>query len=161
MPYLLDADVFIQAKNLHYGLDFCPAFWDWVLKQHAAGQVYSVRKIGEELEAGHDDLATWAAARGDAFFLPPDAKTLSFFGQVSTWVTGAGYTAAAINSFLQAGDYYLTAQALEHRYIVVTHEVPAPSTRKVKIPNVCIALGVPYLNPFEMLRKERARFVLG
>ena len=29
MAYLLDANVFIQAKNLHYGLDFCPAFWDW------------------------------------------------------------------------------------------------------------------------------------
>jgi len=27
MSYLLDSDVFIQAKNLHYGLDFCPAFW--------------------------------------------------------------------------------------------------------------------------------------
>ena len=25
--YLLDANVFIQAKNLHYGFDFCPAFW--------------------------------------------------------------------------------------------------------------------------------------
>lgn len=27
MTYLLDANVFIQPKNLHYGLDFCPAFW--------------------------------------------------------------------------------------------------------------------------------------
>lgn len=24
MAYLLDSDVFIQAKNLHYGFDFCP-----------------------------------------------------------------------------------------------------------------------------------------
>jgi hypothetical protein len=24
MAYVLDANVFIQAKNLHYGLDFCP-----------------------------------------------------------------------------------------------------------------------------------------
>ena len=22
--YLLDANIFIQAKNLHYGFDFCP-----------------------------------------------------------------------------------------------------------------------------------------
>ncbi len=27
MAYLLDANVFIQAKNLHYGFDFCPGFW--------------------------------------------------------------------------------------------------------------------------------------
>jgi hypothetical protein len=31
MAYLLDANVFIAAKNLHYGLDFCPAFWDWLI----------------------------------------------------------------------------------------------------------------------------------
>ena len=26
--YLLDANVFIEAKNRYYGFDFCPAFWD-------------------------------------------------------------------------------------------------------------------------------------
>ena len=31
MGYLLDANVFIAANNLHYGLDFCPAFWDWLV----------------------------------------------------------------------------------------------------------------------------------
>ena len=31
MAYLLDANIFIQAKNLHYGLDFCPVFWDWLI----------------------------------------------------------------------------------------------------------------------------------
>ena len=39
MTYLLDANVFIQAKNLHYGLDFCPAFWEWLAEKNAAGTV--------------------------------------------------------------------------------------------------------------------------
>ncbi len=43
MSYLLDSDVFIQAKNLHYGLDFCPAFWDWLIASNAAGR-FSARK---------------------------------------------------------------------------------------------------------------------
>lgn len=34
MAYLLDANVFIQAKNLHYGFDFCPAFWDWLVESN-------------------------------------------------------------------------------------------------------------------------------
>ena len=42
MAYLLDANVFIAAKNLHYGLDFCPAFWEWLVASHSAGFVYSV-----------------------------------------------------------------------------------------------------------------------
>lgn len=28
--YLLDANTYIQAKNLHYQMSFCPAYWDWL-----------------------------------------------------------------------------------------------------------------------------------
>ena len=48
MAYLLDADVFIRAKNLHYGMDFCPAFWDWLLQEHENSVVFSVEKVGDE-----------------------------------------------------------------------------------------------------------------
>ena len=30
------ANKFIQAKNLHYGFDFCPVFWDWMVDQNGA-----------------------------------------------------------------------------------------------------------------------------
>jgi hypothetical protein len=58
MLYLLDTNVFIQAKNLHYGFDFCPAFWEWLIEQHERGRVHSVEKVGDELAAGADELAT-------------------------------------------------------------------------------------------------------
>ena len=60
MAYLLDADVFIRAKNLHYGFDFCPAFWDWLVAEHRTGNVYSVEKVGDELQAVADELSAWA-----------------------------------------------------------------------------------------------------
>jgi hypothetical protein len=64
--------------------------------------------------------------------------------------------------FMQVADYYLVAQALADGHVVVTHEVAAPNAiKKIKIPDVCIGLGVKFMTPFEMLRKERARFVLG
>ena len=44
--------------------------------------------------------------------------------------------------------------------IVVTHEVPAAITSKIKIPNACIGLMLRCMNPYEMLRREHARFVL-
>ncbi len=47
MAYLLDSDVFMQAKNLHYGFDFCPAFWDWIDTGAASGSVLSVDKVRE------------------------------------------------------------------------------------------------------------------
>jgi hypothetical protein len=65
------------------------------------------------------------------------------------------------STFLQVADYYLVAHALAHGHTVVTHEVPAPSRKRIKIPNACIDLGVKCMTPYEMLRVERARFVLG
>jgi len=161
MVYLLDANVFIQAKNLHYGFDICPGFWDWVERQNHAGRVFSIEKVLDELVAGNDKLTDWAKARGDTFFLRPDASTLPFFGQVSAWVRAQPYDPAAVYTFEQVADYYLIAQAMAQNAIVVTHEVPANTRKKVKIPNVCIGLGIKHMTPFEMLRREGARFVLG
>src|SRR5215216_3856197 len=161
MAYLLDANVFIQAKNLHYGLDFCPAFWEWLIVNNAAGLVFSIEKVGDEIEAGGDDLSAWATQRGPGFFLKPDASILPALGTVSTWATGQGYEPAAVNTFLQVADYYLVAHALGHGHTVVTHEVASPSTKRIKIPNACIGVGIKPMTPYEMLRHERARFVLG
>ena len=161
MSYLLDSDVFIQAKNLHYGLDFCPAFWDWLIATNTAGLVFSTEKVGDEIDAGADELATWAAARGDGFFLKPDAAILPALATVSSWATGQNYEPAAVSTFLQVADFYLVAHALAHGHVVVTHEVAAASTKKIKIPNACIGVGVKCMSPFEMLRHERARFILG
>jgi predicted nucleic acid-binding protein len=161
MAYLLDANVFIQAKNLHCGLDFCPAFWDWLVERNAAGEVFSIERVGDEIEAGGDELADWTAQRGSDFFLKPDAAILAALPSVSAWVTAQRYEPAAVNTFLQVADYYLVAHALAHGHTVVTHEKASTSTKKVKIPEPCIGLGIKCMTPFEVLRRERARFVLG
>lgn len=161
MAYLLDANVFIQAKNLHYGLDFCPAFWEWLIANNTGGNVFSIEKVGDEIAAGGDDLSDWAAQRDDGFFLKPDPALLPVLGTVSAWANGQNYEPAAVNTFLQVADYYLVAHALAHEHTVVTHEVASASTRRIKIPNACIGLNVKFMTPYEMLRRERARFVLG
>ncbi len=165
MACLLDADIFIGAKNLHYGFDFCPAFWKWLDTANAEKRVFSIERVGKELEAGKDELVAWAAERRGGFFLRPPPEMLASLGTVSDWVAGEGYKTSAIDEFLKAADYYLIAHALAGGHDVVTHEVPSdPKTKvkkKVKIPDVCKALDVKCVTPFVMLRDERARFVLG
>jgi hypothetical protein len=160
VAYLLDSDVLIQAKNLHYGFDFCPAFWAWIDERHATGAVFSIEKVGDELKAGADDLASWASSRPE-LFLKPDSAVIPSLQTVSQWATNGAYSPAAVSTFLQVADYYLIAHAHAHQHIVVTHEVVAHGTKKIKIPNACIDLGVKCMTPFEMLRLETARFVLG
>jgi hypothetical protein len=63
-----------------------------------------------------------------------------------------------IKLFLRAD--YLIAHALAGNHVVVTHELPGNSPRRVKIPDACAGLGIRFMTPFAMLRTERARFVL-
>jgi Domain of unknown function (DUF4411) len=160
MAYLLDTNVFIEAKNRHYGFDFCPAFWDWIGNAHQVGTVFSIDKVAAELGAVDDDLASWANQQPDAFFREADSALLPSLQATSAWASGAGYEPAAVATFLQDADYYLVAHAHAHHHVVVTHEVVAHSPKKIKIPNVCLGVGVRYVTPFEMLRAERARFVI-
>lgn len=161
--YLLDTNVFIEAKNRHYGFDFCPAFWDWLVAQNRSGKVSSIEKVAKELHAGEDELTTWAKERGDNFFLQPDKMVILELSNVTSWVNSNGYQPVAIATFLEVADYWLVGHALAHNCTVVTHEVKVPNdnTSKIKIPNACIGLGLSCINPYEMLRREQARFVLG
>lgn len=162
MAYLLDADVLIRASNFHYGFDFCPAFWSWVLEQHRVGKLFSVGEVGREVRAIEDELSTWAKERGDDFFLPTSAQLFPALRAVSTWVTSQAFSQAAIHAFLLSGDYQLIAQAYAAKHVVVTHEVSAPLAKKrVKIPDVCRGLDIDCINPFQMLRREGANFILG
>jgi len=161
VTYVLDANVFIQAKNLHYGLDFCPAFWDWLVESNIGGRVFSIDRVADEIAAGGDELTDWMRAEGSGLIRKTDSRIAAVFGRVSTWATSQGYEAAAISTFLQVADFYLIAHALADGHTVVTHEVPGNSLKRIKIPNACIGLSVPFASPYEMLRRERARFILG
>jgi hypothetical protein len=161
VSYLLDANVFMAAQRLHYGLDFCPAFWDWLQHKAHTGAVFSIDKVADEIEAGQDDLSDWARLHGTALFRRTPPTLSPQFTQVAEWATGQQYTPAAINTFLQAADFYLVAHALAGGHTVVTHEVQANTPARIKIPNACVGLGVRFMTPFQMLRTERARFVLG
>ncbi len=161
MTYLLDANVFIQAKNLHYGLDFCPAFWEWLIDSNASGKVFSIDKVADEISAGADELSDWMRNNGDNLVLDTNSQTATQFGLVSTWVTSQNYEPAAINTFLQIADFYLVAHALSGGHVVVTHEIPSNSKRRIKIPDACLGLRLRFMTPYEMLRLEQARFILG
>jgi Domain of unknown function (DUF4411) len=160
MIYVLDANIFIQSSRAHYGLDFVPAFWEWLDRAFAAGDICSIQKVGREIAAGGDDLSTWAAGRA-GLFLPMDAASAAPLRAVATWANAGHFTPAAVAEFLSAADYELVAYAAAHSLTVVTMEKSEPLRKnKVKIPDACIAHGIPCISPWDMLRAEGAQFVL-
>ena len=49
--------------------------------------------------------------------------------------------------------------ARQHGFVVVTQEAPAPESKTdVKVPDVCEAFKVPYIDTFEMLEKLGVQF---
>lgn len=160
--YLLDSDVFIQAKNRHYGFDIVPAWWDWLERAHQAGRVFTVDACRDEVLAGADELADWMRAQPASFVTKPESSDQSSMRRVSEWAVGATqYRPGAAATFLAAGDYFLVSQALSLGYTVVTHEEPAPLGKtRIKIPDACNAVSVPWMPPWRMLRDEGARFRL-
>ena len=94
-------------------------------------------------------------------YLMTDANIAAQFDKVSEWAQSQNYEPAAINKFLKVADYYLVAHALAGKFVVVTHEIRANSNNKIKLPNVCAGLNLRCMNPYEMLRLEKVRFVLG
>ena len=128
--------------------------------QYGSGRLRSIQQVGDELSAGQDDLANWANGLDEGFFLPPDAAVLAAAQRVSAWVLQQGYEPAAVNTFLQVADFWLVAAALAGQHTLVTHEVASPTAKRIKIPNVCVGLGVAFMSPYLMLRSKRARFIL-
>ena len=157
--HLIDADVLMRANREHYGLDYCPAFWDWLELHEASGIVGSVDAVLKEIHYPAE-LRTWARGPGRRLFRSVDAAVMSAATDVSRWLHHADYLPGAVKSFMSKADYWLVAHALAHGCVVVTHEVPAQTVKKVKIPTACSGLGVDCVNPWKMLRTIGARFIL-
>lgn len=161
MSHLLDANVFITAKNTYYGLDFAPGFWEWLAAAHQITGIASIEAVRREITDGGDELATWARALPSSFWLPVTAETVTSLRATSEWANDAEYEAAAVSDFLSKADYYLVAQAHALGRVVVTHETPSISLKKIKIPDACKAMGVPWVNTFDLLRVGGARLISG
>lgn len=160
--YLLDANVFIEAKNRYYSFDICPGFWEWMDQAAPAGTSHSITKVYDELVAGNDDLAKWIKSRKDGRFLDvSDPPTQQAFAQIAQTVQGGKYTAEAKRNFLAGADPWLVAKAMTISAVIVTHERADPkSKRRVPLPNICINFGVNHTNTFSHLQKLSVCFDL-
>lgn len=162
--YILDADVFITAKNRYYAFSICPGFWTSVIHHHRAGSTYSIDRVRNELLAGPktEDLAQWVTKDlPDSFFLGVDEEAvIAAYTEVMMWVQrNPQHFDYAKAKFATGADGWLVAYARVHDAIVVTNEQPRPDAkREIKLPDVCAQFEVPYVDTFRMLEDLAVRF---
>lgn len=160
MQYCLDANTLIEAKNVHYAMDFCPAFWS-MIDTNISSSIFSITQVYDELSAGNDELAEWTRNRKNTgLFLDTfDEPTQLVFKDIANYVI-ANYEIAHAEHFLKGADAWLIAKCKTMEATVVTKEVLALEAKKVKIPNICHNFGVDFIQTHEMVRKVNAKYIL-
>ncbi len=152
--YLLDANVLIVANRQYYPIDRVPAFWDWLLRQGAAGNVKIVEEVFDEFTGGNDALTEWAKQQAveDALLFPESVDV-----SLLRWVISDGYAPDLTDDEVEqlGRDPFLVAYALRNprERVVVTLEVSKPSRQRANrhVPDVCRAIGVQCIDTFEMI----------
>jgi len=161
--YILDANVFIQAKNEYYAFAFCPGFWQALIQNHALGRVRSVDKVLGELVDYGDELSVWVknTMPTDCFLSTESEEIAVAYGTIMDWVTGNDqFMQYAKDAFATEQDAWIAAYALVHGHTVVTQEVHHPKRRnKVSLAHVCEHFGIRYINTFTLLRELNVSMV--
>lgn len=160
--YLLDTNVFIEAKNRYYRMHICPGFWDWVEAQFSSGLLGSIEMVWDEINTNDDELSKWSKTHKQYFIAADEEECQQHFSSIVEYVMAhAQYSEPNRSTFLGLADPLLIAKAKTINGIVVTHESLVPdNSGKIKIPNICKEFGVDYCNTFDLLDTLEAKFVL-
>jgi hypothetical protein len=165
--YLLDTNALVAPHRRYYRFSFCPGFWDFLHSQFESQKTISITKVHDEITRNADDLTLWLNAKIDKKLFADtarDADVVNKYDEVSAWVLGnPQFFDPAKREFLQvdAADPWICAYAAVYGSTVVTEEVSKPEARKrVSLANVLDEFDVPYVNVFDYLEAQQAKFVL-
>jgi hypothetical protein len=130
--FVLDANVFIEAKRHYYAFDLAPKFWESLIDLAGCDQIVSIDRVKEELVRGKDELSDWA--KGDfshGFASTSDDDIIEKYRDIMTWVYDqVQFQDAAKTGFAAGADGWLVAYAMVNGCVVVTHEEMRPNVRK-------------------------------
>ena len=153
--YWLDSDALMTPKDAPYRFEMIPQFWEFIERKADEGIIASSVLVYKEICEAYDDdpLRTWAEARpGPPLFLEPDEAVQRCMNEVANYVN-ANYEAPWAGKFLSGADPWLIAHAKAKGGRVVGFEREhGLGGKEPKIPNVCLALGLPNrINTYAML----------
>ena len=161
---VLDANVFIAAKNSYYAFDICPGFWEALSFHNENQDICSIDRTLLELRArsSNDPLVKWIETQlSSAFFVDTDVEpVIDAYRLVLDWVNNnPKWSHSAKSEFATVADSRLIAYAFSSTSVIVTNERSRPdSVRKIFIPDVCNRFDIDYMDTFDFLRELGIRF---
>lgn len=166
MLFLLDTNTFIQPYDNYYQMDLFPTYWKKLSETSEANLAISDH-VEQELKIENkpdkkDELQIWVESNFNGkVYSENTGKVIENFQKVMEYVRTADYySPRAFDEWSNdIADPWIIAVALAEKLTVVTLEKRHGNldanqpTRKVKVPDVCDALGVECLTLNELLRE--------
>lgn len=152
--YCLDTNVFISCWRDYYSMDLCPSFWDVLDELVAEGRVFAPLEVRREIEKKYDPLYEWAKDRNQYFMDVTLAVQMALREVMSSHDRLVDSTKQR-----SIADPWVIAYAKAEAAVVVTKEALSDKpTKRIKIPDVCNAMGIPWMSDFQFFREVGVRF---
>ena len=152
--YCLDANVFIEPWNKYYSTELCSGYWEILEKLAQDGRVFAPVEVKREILQHDDGLAVWIKTRPYLF------RDITLEVQDHLRQIMKSYDRLVDSTRRRSiADPWVIAFAIAENAIVVTKEMPVgPNSKRIKIPDVCQALNVPWMDDFRFAREIGIRF---
>ena len=161
LPFVIDANVFIQPHRQYYPFDICPGYWAFLEHHFKEGNIISIDKIkGEIIDS--DELSDWVLNQipSKVFYSTRQNEVSKKYAEIIQWVQSSSqFHASAKAEFANDPDGWLVAYAKAHNLTITTQEVYIPGVKnKIPIPNLCREFNIECIDIFNMLRQLKAKF---
>ena len=156
--YCLDANVLIQAWQKYYSPMFCKDYWNVLDEFGKQGTILIPEKVFEEITRTDDDLAEWLK-KSSIPVIEINENVTNFLRMI--FAANPSHKNLVDNTKNRSlADPWIIAHAINEHATVVTKEekVTATNTLKIKIPNVCENMGIPWINDFQLIERLHIQF---
>lgn len=165
MPrFWLDANVLIESHNRSYPIGTAVTFWARLAEQVQVGNVCCPRRVFKEVaeqDNHQDEVAAWMRNRRDqGLCISPTPEVQELVGRIEhhLFSTPQFYFAESWQ-FCKGGDPWVIAHASIDTGVVVTLETALrPDAHKPRIPDICKAFEVKYVDTLGMFKELKVTF---
>jgi len=138
--YSFDSGVFINGRRDIFIPTAFPGVWKRIEEMIAMGQVRAVDEVKREVSRHDDETAKWAKAQKGLFVpLTRDVQ------EATSKILEQHPRLISLGSNKNSADPFVVALAMAQEGSVVTQETLSGKLHKPRIPDVCIAMGVPWM----------------
>lgn len=149
---MFDSSAIIDAGERYYPIDVFPSFWSRMEAMAHSGRFIAPEFLIDELSKKDDAWRDWVYERRDKIIVPVNQNMLAVVREIMAEFP----TLVDVDKNRSGGDPFFIALAKITGSVLVTGEKSKPS--RPRIPDVCEAMDIPYINVLSLIRAENWQF---